>query len=789
MRRLPRLAARGAAAAARTPAAAAAITVALAVLGAGPAVAAARASIQAPASAAAAPAKVKYYIVPPPGHGSVPTLFSIAAATLGNGSLFMEIFNLNKGRLQPNGQRLENPHSVEPGWILLLPPDASGPGVHFGPLPTAAKATSRVVHRHSRRGQATAPASAAAASAPAGGSAAIAEPVIGGALLAFAVAGLGLLLRRRRRAVGGRRRPPTHARAQGPGGDWAGGPGTGPHAAAGPRGRAPGTGGPDWPYGDHPSWPASDPGRPAGATGYGRTTGSDGPDWPYPDHPSWPANASGRPLTPDHPSWPASDLGRPVGATAGYGRPADTGRPGRPYPDHPSWPASDPGRPVADDDYPSWPATDPGGGRAGPGAPQTRPGGPPPRGGAGLPRRERLGAAPAPAVHHDPGTGRALAQVPPPRGRHVRVPAGYAGPGGSAEETPQRWSAQLARTTGPIPQTYYDLAFGDGRLQVVLTEPPGADQGWTGPGSTNMLQLTTGADTGQQGAVGWQAADPGNADSVRVAQRILADADQQAAEIRLEAAAHAAAVREAAEREAAQIREQTAAEAAPIREGAEREAAEIREMAAAQAAAIREAAEREAAELRAHLMAMSAELARVAAYVTENLSGPPRGVTTVAVPVLEPVTEPDAGPAAQPATRPATAPRPRPATRPGARPATKPATKPKTRQYKAMRRVSAAAVALVLFVGVVGATEVGLHGARFFVFRSAGTGATNGDSLQENQGPGQPDAPGTHHPKAARPTTQHHSKAKPNGKASHGAKAKHGAKAGRVKRAQKKQKK
>src|SRR5262249_60387467 len=83
---------------------------------------------QAPRPAPAAPAKVKYYIVPPPGHGSVPTLYSIAAATLGKGSLFMEIFDLNKGRLQPNGQRLENPHSVEPGWILLLPPGASGPG-------------------------------------------------------------------------------------------------------------------------------------------------------------------------------------------------------------------------------------------------------------------------------------------------------------------------------------------------------------------------------------------------------------------------------------------------------------------------------------------------------------------------------------------------------------------------------------------------------------------------------------------------------------------------------------
>ena len=110
-----------------------------------------------PASAPAAAAKVKYYVVPPPGRGSVPTLYSIAAATLGNGSLFMEIFNLNKGRLQPNGQRLEDPHSVEPGWILLLPADASGPGVHVGPLPTGAKATSREVHRHNARSRATAP--------------------------------------------------------------------------------------------------------------------------------------------------------------------------------------------------------------------------------------------------------------------------------------------------------------------------------------------------------------------------------------------------------------------------------------------------------------------------------------------------------------------------------------------------------------------------------------------------------------------------------------------------------
>ena len=342
-----------------------------------------------------------------------------------------------------------------------------------------------------------------------------------------------------------------------------------------------------------------------------------------------------------------------------------------------------------------------------------------------------------------------MPQVPAARGRHVRVPVGYSGrpgPDGSGDDTQQRWSAQLARTTGPIPQTYYDLAFGDGRLQVMLTETQGADQGWGGPATTNVLQLT-GQDTRQQDAVGWQGADPGNADAVRLAQRILSDADQQAAEIRLEASAQAAAIREAAEREAVQIREQTAAEAAPIREGAEREAAEIKELAAAQAAAIRVAAEREAAELRAHLLAMSAEMARVAAYVTENLASPPRpGVKTITAPVLEPVAEPQAEPeattAAPPATRPATAPRRRPATRPGARPATKPTAKPKTRQYKAMRRISVAAAVLVLFVGVVGAAEIDLHGFKFFVFRSAGTGATQ--QGPSSPAPSQPSA--AHHP-------------------------------------------
>ena len=171
------------------------------------------AAAQAQVQSAAAPAKVKYYVVPPPAT-AVPTLYTIAAATLGNGSLFMEIFNLNKGRLQPNGQRLE---------ILIrssragscAPSGASGPGVHFGPLPTAAKTAARVARRHPAGAHAAAATSPAAATAGYG-SGAIAETVIGGALVIFAVAGLGLIVRRRRGRAGaaGGRKQPSHAAAR-----------------------------------------------------------------------------------------------------------------------------------------------------------------------------------------------------------------------------------------------------------------------------------------------------------------------------------------------------------------------------------------------------------------------------------------------------------------------------------------------------------------------------------------------------------------------------------------------
>lgn len=94
----------------------------------------------APAAAATRPAaahgkSVKYYVVAPSVNGQPEFLYEIAQRTLGDGDRFGEIFDLNRGRLQPDGGRLTEPTQIEPGWVLLLPRDASGPDVRKGPLP------------------------------------------------------------------------------------------------------------------------------------------------------------------------------------------------------------------------------------------------------------------------------------------------------------------------------------------------------------------------------------------------------------------------------------------------------------------------------------------------------------------------------------------------------------------------------------------------------------------------------------------------------------------------------
>lgn len=188
-------------------------------------------------------------------------------------------------------------------------------------------------------------------------------------------------------------------------------------------------------------------------------------------------------------------------------------------------------------------------------------------------------------------------------------------------------------------------------------------------------------------------------------------------------------------------------EAAAIRAAAERDAAEIRRRASYQATALIEDAERDAGQMRAAVLAMSAELSQVAAYVTDHLAGT---ATTVAVPPRGAVVPREPGPI----TSPEPLPTPRTDSVPvqPAQPDSTRRTRP--RQYVAMRRVVVAFAAMMLLAVTAGATEVGMHGYPFFVFRSAGTGATSANGLQEDQGPGQPDAPRAHrqsHPAHKRP--------------------------------------
>jgi hypothetical protein len=221
---------------------------------------------------------------------------------------------------------------------------------------------------------------------------------------------------------------------------------------------------------------------------------------------------------------------------------------------------------------------------------------------------------------------------------------------------------------------------------------------------------------------------PWNSDSIRLAERMLAEADEQAT---------------------------------MIVTTAERSAAEISQAAAEQAAAALTTAEQEAAKVRESLAEMTAQLGRVAASVMENLASP-------ATPSAKPATRPSAAlapadaiaalPAAAPSA--ATAVRPagrsqreiaaRPAIRPGVSPRRSPKRKPadttKSRQVSAWRKAVAALVILASIGATISAAEIGRHGYAFFVFRNTGAGAGNPGDLTENQGPGQPDAPGAVRP-------------------------------------------
>jgi membrane-anchored mycosin MYCP len=113
-----------------------------------------------PGTAAAAPTGspdfVKYYVVASSYQGQPENLEEIATRFLGSPQRATDILDLNAGRTQPDGGQLTDPDPLHQGWALILPWDAVGPEVQYGPLPGAAPKPA---------------ASPTAASTPAGGAA------------------------------------------------------------------------------------------------------------------------------------------------------------------------------------------------------------------------------------------------------------------------------------------------------------------------------------------------------------------------------------------------------------------------------------------------------------------------------------------------------------------------------------------------------------------------------------------------------------------------------------------
>jgi hypothetical protein len=338
----------------------------------------------------------------------------------------------------------------------------------------------------------------------------------------------------------------------------------------------------------------------------------------------------------DDPSWPGGNyLSSPEAGYPSFPRESYYGSLG---PEHPSWPGADPR---------SWPRAI---GRSAEGSPE-----------------------PARALHQDP------------RPRPVSPPAAGPGfmPGSQAVLTPG-FPAGRERATGP------------GGQHAAGQQPTGPGGQYAADpyaaGQQSAAQHTTGQHatgrplaaqvSGLADPVRQQVTDLWNTDSIRLAERMLAEAEDQATKIVT-------------------------------------------------------TAEREAAELRAAVAKLTTELGTAAPQVIENLAIPALPGTSA---------KPPTRPASRPATKPQTSPAARPATRPGVSPRrapkARPAANPKARQIGAWRKM-AAALAVLFLVGVTSAaTEIGLHGLSFFVFRNTGAGAGNSQNLNEDQGPGQP---GAHH--------------------------------------------
>jgi hypothetical protein len=447
------------------------------------------------------------------------------------------------------------------------------------------------------------------------------------------------------------------------------------------------------------------------------------------DYPSWPGRPGPYALHPDHPSWGGGRTDPRWDSTEAALR--QDGYSSWPEPAAPPW--RDAERPAAND----------GSGWRGGGTPVRQESPPVPYRGshgqsattgpsqvlpapvAGTDRPPRAGFAPRASSAAGPGSAPPGNFVP---GLGPIYQAGYApgsGPAPRAGYAPKGFASQPGYVPGPGSAPQAD---------VVPRHGPVLQQGATGVMERGRPEVDVVPGVSRVQSSPGQIWDAG---SVELATWIISEANQQATEIRHEARDEAATARAAAKQEAAKL----------VRQAAD------------QAAATLAAAELQAAKIRTEILKLSADLGGVATSFTESLLSPAKpAAKPTADPPAKPTTQPAAGlaaaplatePAAKLATKPAARPASAPATRPGVSPRrTKPETratgKTKNRQVSAARKVTVAFAALSLAGAATGAAELALHGPAFFVFRANGAGASQ-TGLKEDQGPGQPNAPGAHH--------------------------------------------
>ncbi|MFG2845962.1 hypothetical protein ACGF12_22750 [Kitasatospora sp. NPDC048296] len=101
--------------------------------------------VQASAHTDAAPAAGPVYTVQADANGHHETLWDIAQRHLGDGRRFGEIFDLNKGRVQPDGSTMTEPGLVRAGWQLVLPADAKDVPGAAAEAPAVGQAQERTV--------------------------------------------------------------------------------------------------------------------------------------------------------------------------------------------------------------------------------------------------------------------------------------------------------------------------------------------------------------------------------------------------------------------------------------------------------------------------------------------------------------------------------------------------------------------------------------------------------------------------------------------------------------------